>query len=1461
MATLTAIFTAQDRLSKTLANAGNQGSKLQGVMNKIGSVGSKAMKGIVTAVAAAGTALVGLGKKAIDVGMSYETSMSQVMATMGIGRDTVFRTASGELVNAYDVLDQAASEMGRTTAFSATQAADALNYLALAGYDATKAATALPTVLYLAGAGGMELAQASDMVTDAMSALQIEATESNLTAFADKLAKTASSSNTSVSQLGDAVLAVGGTAANLKGGVTELAASLGILADAGMKGSEGGTHLRNMINAIQSGRNKDAVNLFAKMGFSAYDAEGNMRSLGDSFKDFNAYLEGMNASQVDSFIRTIFKQTDLAAARAMLAATSNSIGSLGNIVDSSLAETGQSLAGLGVDLEAIAATFDPLGSKEVFAADMLKNFGMEAETAGMIFDGLSSIVNGTGTRFDELTQKIDDSAGACESMYRTMLDNLQGDIDIFNSATEALYLDVFNSVGDTLRNIVRLGSEYMGRLNDAFKEGGFTGLAGELGNVLGDAMAEVMAYAPDVLKLGAQVVSGLLDGIGRNAPQLADAAVDIGTHLFKAVTSVIPSLARAAGNLFKGVISGIVKGFPKMIRGIRDSIYNLFNAKKLLRRTGFAGIIEAVGTVFNIDTSKIEKVQGIFERISGTVKGVFGWLKQTGSIVASAFSFGNKVGGFGKGIQSAFSALVTRFKSVNWSGIWENVKTTAGELYTNLSDAATDAKDKVVTWFKGVNWAGIWEKISGTAGSLWQKLMYVATKAVDAVKNWFANIDWKEIWTKTKDTAGNLWQKLMSVATKAVNAVKNWFANIDWKSIWTTVKDTAGGLGQKLYAAALTAVGAIKNWFQSVNWGDVWATIKDTAGALGLKLLNAAHTAVENIRGWFSRINWSGIWDGITTTFGTVWDGIKTKLDELSGEGGLVGTLAGGLSGAMSTAEGIAGYVSDAVTQLGQEGTAGTLWTSVKEVASSILGIANEIITAFSGGESIGTEKNGIVTAVEGISAAVSGMAGGLQVVSDIIGKANEIGLLGPALESVGAALATYFIGSKIAEATTAVIGFFKALAAGQLVAAALNPYIAALALSVGAIVALVKGAEALAGSLEKDVSMGFDWKARLDSITVDTTNASGGTLKGALEGYLGGLANGLNTGEYGIDQLPVYIGELVPTMADAGFSDFDANGIKQIILDMFADTFGAEAVAAQVAIDPQLQIADTANIGGQLVDAINSSLAVDPASAGDVATQTLQAIESGISGATVDTSSLFDLGADAQTSSAEAVAILNSIGSQVDSGAITTAGQTVSESLGTGIANGLTDVNSACDQVASSIKSAFSGIKLNSVGANIVQGLRNGMQSMFGSLLATARQMASQLKSTIQAGMQVASPSRFTIWVGEMVGQGLAVGLESSAGAALAAAGTLSDGVLSAMTVAPRQLPNPKTMGGYDLSGEGGERRRSFDININGQGNISISGMSKDQAVTLIEERIGPVIKRILEDEIYEGGNDVYDF
>ena len=212
-------------------------------------------------------------------------------------------------------------ECGRSTAFSATEAAEALNYLALAGYDAEKAATALPTVLKLAGAGAMDLGAASDMVTDSMSALGIAATEANLTNFADQLAQTASKVNTSVSQLGEAIITVGGSAKDLAGGTTELNAVLGILADNGIKASEGGTHLRNMILALQDARSGDAAAMFKEMGISAYTAEGEMRSLGDVFGDLNASLEGASSEKVNKTLATIFKQTDLASARAMLAAT------------------------------------------------------------------------------------------------------------------------------------------------------------------------------------------------------------------------------------------------------------------------------------------------------------------------------------------------------------------------------------------------------------------------------------------------------------------------------------------------------------------------------------------------------------------------------------------------------------------------------------------------------------------------------------------------------------------------------------------------------------------------------------------------------------------------------------------------------------------------------------------------------------------------------------------------------------------------------------------------------------------------------------------------------------------------------------------------------------------------------------------------------------------------------------
>lgn len=256
----------------------------------------------------------------VSVGSSFEASMSQVAATMGI-------TSAAE---EFETLSAAAKEMGEATKFSASQAGEALNYLALAGYDAEKAVNALPTVLNVAAAGGMELAAASDMVTDAMSALGLET--SQMSDFSDKLAVTAQKSNTSVAQLGEAILTVGGTAKNLAGGVTEMNSVLGILADNGIKGAEGGTALRNIILSLTAPTNT-AAQAIDDLGISVFDNEGKMRSLQDIIYDLNDALSTMTDADKSQALSEIFNKVDLKSINALLGTSMERFDELSGYID------------------------------------------------------------------------------------------------------------------------------------------------------------------------------------------------------------------------------------------------------------------------------------------------------------------------------------------------------------------------------------------------------------------------------------------------------------------------------------------------------------------------------------------------------------------------------------------------------------------------------------------------------------------------------------------------------------------------------------------------------------------------------------------------------------------------------------------------------------------------------------------------------------------------------------------------------------------------------------------------------------------------------------------------------------------------------------------------------------------------------------------------------------------------
>ena len=296
-----------DGVTDGLRRTERETEKLSGTaQTTLGNLAANAARDIANAVK---SAFKTAAEYVVETGSSFEASMSQVAATMGI------TSAADE----YGVLSAAAKEMGATTKYSATQAGEALNYLALAGYDAQKSVEALPVVLNTAAAGGIDLAYASDMITDSMSALGLQTNE--LAGFSDKLAKTSQKSNTSVAQLGEAILTVGGTAKSLSGGVEELDTMLGLIADNGIKGAEGGTALRNIILSLSAPTDTAAAAL-ENLGIKVFDDEGKMRDLADVFSELDGALAPLTEQKKTQALSDIFNKVDLKAVNALLGTTS-----------------------------------------------------------------------------------------------------------------------------------------------------------------------------------------------------------------------------------------------------------------------------------------------------------------------------------------------------------------------------------------------------------------------------------------------------------------------------------------------------------------------------------------------------------------------------------------------------------------------------------------------------------------------------------------------------------------------------------------------------------------------------------------------------------------------------------------------------------------------------------------------------------------------------------------------------------------------------------------------------------------------------------------------------------------------------------------------------------------------------------------------------------------------------------
>ena len=662
------------------------GSKFSTGLRSAAKVGAAAIGAATTAVSAfAGTS--------VKAGMNFDSAMSQVAATMGTTVDDI-----------QDLRDFA-QQMGSTTSFSASEAAEALNYMALAGYKAETSMQMLPNVLNLAAAGNIALGTASDMVTDAQSALGLTLEET--TTMVDQMAAASSTSNTSVAQLGEAILTIGATAKGMSGGTQELTTVLGALADNGIKGAEGGTHLRNMLLSLQNPTDAAAETLKA-LGISVYDSEGNMRSMIDIINDLQVATADMDQKSKDATISGIFNKTDLASVNALLNTSTKRFEELGG------------------------AIHDSQGAAEAMANTQLENLNGDITLFKSALEGAQIAIS------DQLTPTLRDfvrfgSDGLSQLTSAFKEDGIAGAMGVFGN----LLADLIGKITEKLPEIVNAGSELLGSL-----------IQGLIDNL------------PMVANAGIEIITNLASGIGESLPTLIPTITSILLEVTNILIENLPLIISAGMTLFEGLVTGLLDAIPLIVDALPDLIISIINVlidsgPQILdgATTMFLAIVDALPDILIALTQALPTIiDAIVDFMTGD--------SSSELFEAGVMLFMEIVAALPEIIGSLLGALGSVMTSLlNGIGKYTAVMLTKGTmLMMKLGDGIVKAGAQVLTkvtmtvakWINAIaetvtKWknagmnliAGLWNGISDKAQWLYDRITSLGSTVIDKVKGIF----------------------------------------------------------------------------------------------------------------------------------------------------------------------------------------------------------------------------------------------------------------------------------------------------------------------------------------------------------------------------------------------------------------------------------------------------------------------------------------------------------------------------------------------------------------------------------------------------------------------------------------------------------------------------------------------------------------------------------------------------
>nr|DAJ72287.1 MAG TPA: minor tail protein [Caudoviricetes sp.] len=713
----------KQKLSDATEQAGEFADALEDADRKASSAatgGFTIFKGVVADLVSNGIQkgieeLKNLSLSAVDTGMTFTSSMSNVKAL------------SGATAEEMEALTEKAEEMGKKTSFTASQSADALGYMALAGWNTEEMLDGIDGVLNLAAASSMDLATASDIVTDAMTAFGMSADETNR--FVDVLAATSTSSNTTVEMLGQSFKYVGAICGAMGYSIEDAGVALGMMANSGIKAEQAGTSLRSLLTRLSTNAGASANSLGAldiltqRLGVSFYDSSGNARDLSDVLVETRAAWAGLNVEEQVNYAKKMAGQEAMTGFLALMSDGAISIESVATAIDS----MGYDIDALGVSVSDLQTLYKSYGDETAVATALMNQFSMTQEDADQVTQLLGASLTQQTTSWDSLSNAINNSSGAASEMSDTILDNLQGDVTLMESALDGLKISIFDDVESPLRDVVQ------GITNDVIP-----------------AAEDMIGNIKDGIEWAKEHRS-TLEGVA-----LVLGSLTVGIGAYNAVTGIKTAMEAANTTTLHGLAAAQLKANLAFLASPITWVV--------------AGITLLVGGfIYLWNTS--EEFRGFWIGLWDDITGFFGDAKEK-------LSDGiNNIGGFFTSLPDKISGGISNFK--------ESVKAGFSEAYNSI-DAITDGRLSAVvdvTKEKLNNIKSAYEEhgggIQGVFSAGLQTVNEIATAKYD-VLNALTGGKLEEIhnmasekFEALKNTASEKLEGIVSVATEKLDNMKS----------------------------------------------------------------------------------------------------------------------------------------------------------------------------------------------------------------------------------------------------------------------------------------------------------------------------------------------------------------------------------------------------------------------------------------------------------------------------------------------------------------------------------------------------------------------------------------------------------------------------------------------------------------------------------------------------------------